>query len=329
MSLALSVLDLFPVGSGVPASQAIRDGVRVAQAVDALGYTRYWIAEHHNLRGIASSAPEVLIGHVASQTQRILVGAGGIMVPNHAPLHVVEVFRTLAALHPGRIELGLGRAPGTDPRTSSALRRGPDEVNEQLAELIAFAERGFPPGHPYAPIVAMPDDVPMPTLWMLGSTQTGAAIAAELGVGFAFAGHFAMAEADAAMARYRRTFRPSPRAPGPYAILALSVICAATEARAQELALPLRVAFARMGQGRPAAFPTLAEARAHVFTGAEEAFVERMAAGLVVGTPDQVHAQVTRLAAELTADEVMMSTVILDVDERIASYTLLAERFGR
>lgn len=330
-SLPLSVLDLFPVGSGVAPSQAIRDSVRLAQRVDALGYTRYWIAEHHNMPGIASAAPEVLIAHVASATQRIIVGAGGIMVPNHTPLRVVEIFRTLEALHPGRIDLGLGRAPGTDQLTSIALQRGKGEVNQLLAEIFAFADGEFPEQHPFENIVAMPSDTPLPPVWMLGSTQAGARIAASLGLRYAFAGHFSMAEAKDALALYRETFEPSGK-PGrpsePYAILALSVICAETEARAEELALPLRVAIARMSQGKPAAFPTMEEARAHVFTPAEKVFVERMGAGTVLGTKDRVRSEIERVASSLGASEVMVSSVIIDPEERIASYTRIAEVFG-
>ena len=203
MQLALSVLDLSPVGAGVTPSQAIRDSLELARVADRLGYTRYWFAEHHNMASIATSAPEVLIAAAAAVTSRIRLGAGGIMVPNHAPLHVVEVFRTLEALAPGRIDLGLGRAPGTDPIASAALRRTEAEVNAQLAELIAFERGEFPPSHPFSKIEPMPTDVPSGTIWMLGSTLAGAAIAAQLGVPYAFAGHFAMKHATDAITLYR------------------------------------------------------------------------------------------------------------------------------
>ena len=169
MNPPLSVLDLSPAGAGVSPSQAIRDSIELARTADTLGYTRYWFAEHHNMANIATSAPEVLIAHAAAVTTRIRVGAGGIMVPNHAPLHVVEVFRTLEALHPGRIDLGLGRAPGTDPVTAAALRRSDDpEVNHQLAELFAFERGEVPASHPFANIVPMPSDAPIGSIWMLG-----------------------------------------------------------------------------------------------------------------------------------------------------------------
>ncbi len=224
----LSVLDLFPVSTGTTPTAAIHASVALARRVDELGYDRYWIAEHHNIPSIASSAPEVLIGHVAGLTSRIRVGAGGIMLPNHAPLHVLEVFRTLEALYPGRIDLGIGRAPGTDQVTSSALRRRASDggdVNEQIAELFAFATQAFPAGHPFTAIEVMPADAPMPPLWMLGSTSAGAAIAAALGLGFAFAGHFSMGEAQGAVAQYRTQFNPRGAMRKPYLIKAVSVVC--------------------------------------------------------------------------------------------------------
>src|SRR3954464_10610399 len=175
MQPTLSVLDLSPVGAGVAPSQAIRESIELARTADALGYTRYWFAEHHNMANIATSAPEVLIAAAAAVTTRVRLGAGGIMVPNPAPLHVVEVFRTLEALHPGRIDLGLGRAPGTDPVTSAALRRGDEpEVNQLLAELWAFEDGQFPERHPFSKIVPMPSDAGCGAIWMLGSTLAGA-----------------------------------------------------------------------------------------------------------------------------------------------------------
>src|SRR4051812_38897939 len=243
MKLPLSVLDLSPVGAGTAPSQAIRDSIELARTADQLGYTRYWFAEHHNMASIATSAPEILIAHAAAVTTRIRLGAGGIMIPNHAPLHVVEVFRTLEALAPGRIDLGLGRAPGTDPTTSSALRRSDDpEVNGLLAELIAFERGDFPPGHPFARIEPMPKDVPAGTMWMLGSTLAGASIAAQLGIPYAFAGHFAMRSAQEAIALYRERYQPSAQHPVPYAVLAVTTICAENDEAAHRLAAPVRIA---------------------------------------------------------------------------------------
>jgi luciferase family oxidoreductase group 1 len=329
----LSVLDLFPVTSGATPTQAIHDSVALAQRVDALGYTRYWIAEHHNMPNIASSAPEVLIGHVAGKTSRIRVGAGGIMLPNHAPLHVLEVFRTLEALHPGRIDLGIGRAPGTDAITSAALRRasprgGGADVNQQLAELVAFATKGFPDDHPFRDIDVMPTDAALPPIWMLGSTTAGAELAAALGVGFAFAGHFNMGDAKAAVARYRSLFEPSAETPEPRLIMAVSVVCAETDAEAEDLAAPLRVTFARLASGYRGPFPSIEEARAYRFSLEERAAVERFARGAIVGAAPTVKAGLERLAAETGANELMISSLVPIQSARVASYERVAAAWG-
>lgn len=325
----LSVLDLFPVTRGASPTSAIHDSTALARRVDELGYTRYWIAEHHNMPNIASAAPEVLIDHVAHETKRIRVGAGGIMLPNHTPLRVLEIFRTLEAIHPGRIDLGLGRAPGTDPITSAALRRSKsDDVNERLAELVAFATKSFPPGHPFAEIEAMPSDAPIPPIWMLGSTSMGASIAAELGVGFAFAGHFSMGEAERAVAVYKQRFEPSAAMPKPYLIMAVSVVCAESDERAEELALPLRVAFARMATGERGPFPSIEEAKRHRFTREELAIVERFAKGAIIGGPDRVKAGLQQIAKDMGADELMISTVVPIHGARVASYEHVAKVWG-
>ena len=327
----LSVLDLFPVSTGTTPTAAIHASVALARRVDELGYTRYWVAEHHNIPSIASSAPEVLIGHVAGVTRRIRVGAGGIMLPNHAPLHVLEVFRTLEALHPGRIDLGIGRAPGTDPVTSSALRRRSSdggEVNEQIAELYAFATQGFPVGHPYAAIQVMPSDARMPPLWMLGSTSAGASIAASLGVGFAFAGHFSMGESQGAVAQYRTRFKPRGEMREPYLIMAVSVVCGESDEHARDLAAPLRLAFARLAAGRPGPFPSVEEARGYRFSPQELAAVERFAEGAVIGSPATVRAGLERLLERTSADELMISTVVPVERGRVASYERVASLWG-
>ncbi len=324
----LSVLDLYPISTGSLPTAAIHDSVALAQRVDELGYARYWIAEHHNMPNIASSAPEILIGHVASRTKRLRVGAGGIMLPNHAPLHVLEVFRTLNALHPGRIDLGIGRAPGTDPVTSAALKRQSaygGEVNEQIAELYAFATKTFPADHPFARIDVMPVDAPMPELWMLGSTTAGAGIAAQLGLPFAFAGHFSMADSDAAVARYRKQFTVGEHGAESRLMMAVSVVCAETDDRARELALPLRVAFARLATGSPGPFPSIEEAKEHVFTPPELAVVERFGNGAIIGSEKTVREGLERLVERTKPDELMVSTVIPIQEERVRSYERVAK----
>ena len=240
-SVPLSVLDLSPIPSGRPASSALHDTVALAQAVESFGYQRFWLAEHHNIGSVASSAPMVMIATVAAATSTIRVGSGGIMLPNHAPLAVAESFRVLEGLHPGRIDLGLGRAPGTDQLTAFALRRGlraqgeSDEFPQQFSELLAYVD-GFPDEHPFKPLRAIPDDVPLPPLWILGSSLYGGRAAAAFGTGFAFAGHFGSADPAEAVAGYRDNFEPSERLAEPRVILGVAAIAAETEERAEALA---------------------------------------------------------------------------------------------
>jgi luciferase family oxidoreductase group 1 len=319
MALPLSVLDLSPVGAGVSPSAAIRESIELARAAERLGYTRHWFAEHHNMASIAASAPEVLIAHAAAVTERIRLGAGGIMVPNHTPLHVVEVFRTLEALHPGRIDLGLGRAPGTDPLTSSALRRDAADVNQLLAELLAFERAEFPERHPFSRITPMPSDVRLPSIWMLGSTLAGASIAAQLGVPYAFAGHFAMAQAKDAIALYRDRFQPSPQCAKPYAMLAVTAVCGADDAEAERLAAPLRIAIVNSRTGRRAPIPTIDEALRIELSPPERAIADGFFAGAAIGGPETVGARLRALATECNADELMLSTLVPDLAARIAS----------
>jgi luciferase family oxidoreductase group 1 len=324
VEIPLSLLDLFPVAAGEKPRQAILDGVRLAQRAEELGYVRYWVAEHHNMPNIATSAPEVIIEHVASATKTIRVGAGGIMVPNHSPLHVVEVFRTLEALHPGRIDLGLGRAPGTDPVASSALRRGRMEVNEQLAEIFAFGRGDFPENHPYRGVTAMPSDVALPPVFMLGSTDAGAAIGAALGVRYAFAGHFAMVGAHSAIDLYKKKFRPSPDLAAPYAILAVTVVCGEDDAHAEWLAGPLRRGIVGIRTGKREPFLSFEEAAKKPLSEHEQALVEDFLHGSIIGGPEKVARGLRELARETGADELMISTLIPAANERIGSYERVA-----
>ncbi len=325
----LSVLDLSPVGAASTPREAILDSVALAARCDALGYTRYWVAEHHNMANIATSAPEVLIAHLAATTSRIRVGAGGIMLPNHNPLRVVEIFRTLEALHPGRIDLGLGRAPGTDPVTAAALRRGPaDDPNVRLAELLAFNDATFQPGHPFRDVIPMPSGVPLPPIWMLGSTLEGASIAASLGLRYAFAGHFAMRNASAALALYREQFRPSSVLNAPYAMLAVTVVCGATDEEAGQLAAPIRLAVVRNRTGRRAPIAGVAEALAYRFTTEEEAIANDFLRGAIIGGPQRVLNDLIDLARTSGADELMLSTLLPDRTERLLSYERVATLAG-
>jgi luciferase family oxidoreductase group 1 len=312
-----SALDLFPVEDGKKPSQVIHDAARVTRHTESLGFERYWVAEHHNMPSIASAAPEVLITYLAGQTKTIRIGAGGIMLPNHNPLHVVEVFRTLEALYPGRIDMGIGRAPGTDPLTASALQRSGEPVNQQIAELNAFIHAKFPDGHPYARIVAMPTDVTCPPFWMLGSTDGGARIAANLGLPFAFAGHFSLEHAREAFTIYYNDFTPGALAK-PQTLLALSVICAETDALAEELAGPIRTAFALIRRGVVRPFPSVASVKANPLSAADREITKNM----IVGGPARVRDQLAKMIDAYRPDEVMLATAIADPELRMRSYTL-------
>src|SRR5579885_2752846 len=252
--LPLSILDLSPVSEGIPAAQSLRNTLDLAQLADRLGYTRYWVAEHHNMPNIASSAPDIMVGQIAAATQHIRVGSGGVMLPNHAPLMVAERFKVLEGLYPGRIDLGLGRAPGTDPATSYALRRRQgiseeDDFLDRFNELMLLETRGFPPGHPFAKVKAMPEGVPLPPIYLLGSSDYSAQLAGHIGAAFSFAHHFATFDAAEAMRLYRDSFKPSPAHAKPYAILATHVVCADTDEEAERLALTVDLNTVRRANG--------------------------------------------------------------------------------
>ncbi|MCA1416699.1 LLM class flavin-dependent oxidoreductase, partial [Bradyrhizobium sp. NBAIM20] len=239
--IPLSVLDLSVVTTGTKPAAALRNSIDLARHVDGLGYVRYWLAEHHNLASVASPAPDLMIGQIAAVTKHLRVGSGGVMLPNHAPLVVAERFKMLEALFPGRIDLGLGRAPGTDGATAYALRsrldrREGDDFLERLHELILWETREFPAGHPYNNVVAMPDDTRLPPIWLLGSSDYSSELAAQVGMGFAFAHHFASHDAIDAMVHYRNRFQPSVWRASPHAILAVAVIAADTDEEAERLA---------------------------------------------------------------------------------------------
>src|SRR5271167_5264682 len=227
----LSILDLSPVAAGSTGAQALRNSLDLARLADGLGFVRYWVAEHHNLANIASSAPDIMIGQIAAITSHMRVGSGGVMLPNHAPLMVAERFKVLEALFPGRIDLGLGRAPGTDQVTSYALRarqdpRQGDDFLERFQELLLLERGGFPEGHPFRNVRAVPADVTLPPIWLLGSSGYSAELAAAVGMGFAFAHHFADYDAASAMLTYREHFKPSPAMKQPYAILGTAAVVA-------------------------------------------------------------------------------------------------------
>ena len=331
LSCALSVLDLCPVLSGSTAAGAMADTLALARRVDELGYTRYWLAEHHGMGGIASSSPEIIIGHVAGVTRRIRVGSGGIMLPNHAALKVAESFLTLEAFHPGRIDLGLGRAPGTGERTAVALRGSVDAVYEdrfpeQLVELQGFLGAGFEPGHPFEHVRAMPADGGKPELWMLGSTDYGARFAAERGMPYAFAQHFSPLPAEQVLELYRTLFKPSAALAKPRAIVAISAVCAPTDDEAQDLSMSPELAFHLFRQtGISNPLPTVAEARAAEPDPRAWRHIRAARMPRFVGSPVTVQAALTRLVEGSGADEVMVLTMVHDQAARRRSYELLRE----
>src|ERR1700748_1540453 len=281
--LPLSVLDLSVVTTTTKPAAALRNSIDLARHVDGLGYVRYWLAEHHNLASVASPAPDVMIGQIAAVTRNIRVGSGGVMLPNHAPLVVAERFKMLEALFPGRIDLGLGRAPGTDGATAYALRsrldrREGDDFLERLHELTLWETRDFPagpPAHPYNNVVAMPDDTPLPPIWLLGSSDYSSELAAQVGMGFAFAHHFASHDALAAMNNYRDHFKPSGWRTTPYAILAVAVVAAETDAEAEQLAASMDLNRLLRDRGQYNPLPSVEEAQAYPYTDADRAAIAR------------------------------------------------------
>ncbi len=326
----LSVLDLSPVAAGHTEADALRATIDLARHAERLGFHRVWLAEHHGGGMVASSAPEVLIGHVAMATERIRVGSGGMMLPNHAPLRVAEQFKVLEALHPGRIDLGIGRAPGTDQVTALALRRSrealfADDLPQQLGELLSAAGvRPWPAGHPFGAIRAAPVEVPLPPVFLLGSSDYSAQVAAVNGFGFAFAAHINPGLAVDALRLYRERFVPSPERAAPHAILAHHVIVAGDDETARRLAAPARIAFKRLRAGDLRPLPTVEEALA------EEAARESDRAPSergIVGGPETVRDRLDALVADSGADEVMAVTNVHDPADRVRSYALLAEAY--
>ncbi|MGV3491313.1 MAG: LLM class flavin-dependent oxidoreductase [Devosia sp.] len=330
MTLPLSILDLAPVSEGTSTPDALRQIVRLAQLGDELGFTRVWYAEHHGMPSIASSSPEVLIATSAANTRRIRVGSGGVMLPNHVPLRVVETYRTLNGLNPGRIDLGIGRAGGSDGRTLSALRAVDGEYfPQELAEMFAFDEGNFAPDHPFYPIRVAPERVDLPPVWLLGSSGASAQAAGRLGVGYSFAAHFSQTPAAPAFAAYREAFTPTEAFPEPHAIIALSALVAPTDEEAQFLARSQELMWALFHSGEIRKLVPPEEAVAHEYTPHQLRIIEGRRPLWIVGSPQTVRAEIERKAAEAGADEVIVTTTVWDYDLRLRSYRLLAEAFGQ
>jgi luciferase family oxidoreductase group 1 len=329
----LSVLDLAIVAEDSSHSEALGNSIDLARRVEALGYHRHWVAEHHNMPGIASSAPAVLAATLAAHTETIRIGSGGVMLPNHAPLVVAEQFGMLEALHPGRIDLGIGRAPGTDGVTAAALRRSleplsDDEFPRQLAELVGFLNGNFPEAHPYSRITAVPGRGDQPAIWLLGSSGYSAQLAGMLGLPFSFAHHFSPRNTEPALELYRNHFQPSEVLDQPYAMVAVAAICAEDDERARFLAGPARLSMARLRAGNPGRFPTPEEAAAHEFTASEEASVQALTGSAAIGGPETVRERLDDLVRRTDADELMITTMVHDHADRIASYERIAELYA-
>jgi luciferase family oxidoreductase group 1 len=331
--LKLSVIDQSPVSAGMTPAEALGNSIELARLADRLGYERYWIAEHHAITALASPAPEILMTRIAAETSGIRVGSGGVMLPHYSALKVAEVFRMLHAMYPDRIDLGIGRAPGTDPVTSYALRarqevRADDDFLERFQELMLWESGGFPANHPFRNVRAMPADVPLPPVWLLGSSDYSAELSAAIGAGFAFAHHFASYDAVAALTSYRARFRPSAWRKEPYGILAVAVVCADSDAEAERLALTVDLNYVRRSKGEYLPLASPQEAAAYSFTDADRRHISRNRARVFVGSSETVRARLMPLIEASQADEVMITSAIYDHAARKHSYELMAQAFG-
>ncbi|MGE8234229.1 MAG: LLM class flavin-dependent oxidoreductase [Stenotrophomonas sp.] len=326
--IPLSILDLAPVSEGSTPQQAFANMLELAQHADRWGYHRYWLAEHHNMPGIASAATSVLIGHVAGGTSRIRVGAGGVMLPNHSPLQVAEQFGTLASLYPDRIDLGLGRAPGTDQPTARALRRyfdSADQFPEDVAELLHY----FAPVQPGQSVQAVPGGGIAVPVWLLGSSLFSARLAAAMGLPFAFASHFAPDAMDEALTLYRRDFRPSEHLQAPYAILALNVVASDSEAESKRLFTSQQQAFVNLRRGTPGRIPAPVDDIEAFWAPHEKAGVERALACSIVGDAAQVAEGLVAFVERHRPDEMMLAANIYDPAARLRSFDLAMQAWQR
>ncbi len=329
--MKLSILDQSPIISGHTAAQAVAETIKLAQAAEELGYYRYWLAEHHALQALADPCPEILLTRVASATSTIRVGTGGILLPYYSPLKIAEQFRMLEALFPQRIDLGLGRAPGGDQTTAMAMGEGRYPTAENFPEhvqyLVAYLDDAMPAGHPFAKVKAQPMGPTAPEVWLLGSSDYSGALAAELGLRFAFA-HFISAEGgDRVMSDYKRKYQPSAREPGPHSLLTVFAICADTDKEAKQRAMSVDLRRLNMDYGINSPVPSQREAETRAYTEVEKqriAFHRRRA---VIGSPDTVKSELLALAARFEADELMVITITGDYATRLESYRLLAGAF--
>ena len=320
----LSVLDLSPIAEGSSAAQSFKNSLSLAQHAERCGFNRYWLAEHHGMPGIASAATAVLLSHIGSGTRSIRIGAGGIMLPNHSPLVVAEQFGTLESLFPGRVDLGLGRAPGSDMQTARALRRNlhadPDEFPQEVLELMDYFSE-----QPRNPVRAVPGQGLKVPVWILGSSLFGAQLAAALGLPFAFASHFAPAQMMDAISIYRERFQPSAQLARPYVMLGFNVFAADTESQAHLVASSAQQAFVNLRSGRPGRLPPPREGYLAQLGPQEQAILRQLLYCAAIGTPEQVREQMQAFIAQTGADELMVAGQIFDHNSRLRSYEIAAE----
>lgn len=328
----LSVLDQSPIISGHTPARAVHETIRLAQAVERLGYHRYWLAEHHSVAALADPCPEILATRVAAATSTIRVGTGGVLVPYYSPFKVAEQFRMLEALYPGRIDLGIGRAPGGDQLTALAMGEGrytgAEHFPEQVQYLVAYLDDALPAEHPLARVKAMPAGPTTPQVWLLGSSDYSGALAAQLGLRFAFA-HFISAQGgDAVMREYKRRYQPSQREAEPSSLLCVFVICAETAEEAERLAGSINLRRLNMDYGVNAPVPNHAEVAAYPYTDADRQRIAYHRRRVVLGTPSQVKDRLLEMKSMCEADELMIITITGDYESRLKSYELLAQVFG-
>jgi luciferase family oxidoreductase group 1 len=329
--MRLSVLDQSPVISGQGARRAIEETLALARRADALGYERYWLAEHHAIAALADPCPEVLLARLGADTKRLRVGTGGVLLPYYSAFRVAETFRMLEALYPGRVDLGIGRAPGGDARTAQAVGGGklPDAENfpEQVWELVGHLEGTLPDEHPFKRVRVQPEVETAPQVWLLGSSGYSGALAAQLGLRFAFA-HFINPQGGDAVARhYREEFKPSGKQAAPEVVVCVFVICAETDAEAERLAAPIDLRRLHMALNVDSPVPTDAEAAKHSYTTEERRYVMEQRQRAVIGGPEKCRRELEAMLERYAADELMVLTITGDYGSRLRSYELLAEAF--
>ena len=331
MSLKLSILDQSPVISGHTPAAAVAATLELARHAERLGYHRYWLAEHHAIAALADPCPEVLLARLGAETKRLRIGTGGVLLPYNSPFKVAEVFRMLEALYPGRVDLGIGRAPGGDARTAHAVGGGQlptaEDFPQRVWELVAHLDGALPEDHPHRHVRLQPGGDTAPEVWLLGSSDYSGALAAQLGLRFAFAHFINPRGGDVVTRAYRERFQPSARESAPAAIVCVFVICAADDAEAERLATSIDLRRLHMALGRDTPVPTLAEAERHSYSGEERRYVMSQRDRAVIGGPEKCRREISALAERYAADEVMALTITGDYASRLRSYELLAEAF--